>query len=78
MPAFAATGLRVVSDLSPGRRSGILALEGSSHEETRAIFRRLRGRGIVVSVRDNLIRVSPHIYNTRADIESFLEAAAGV
>ncbi|HYS04986.1 MAG TPA: aminotransferase class V-fold PLP-dependent enzyme [Candidatus Dormibacteraeota bacterium] len=73
-----ATGLRVVSDLSPGRRSGILALEGSSHEETRAIFRRLRERGIVVSVRDNLIRVSPHIYNTRADIESFLEAAAGV
>jgi cysteine desulfurase/selenocysteine lyase len=72
------TRLRVASDLSPGRRSGILALEGSSHEETRAIFRRLRGRGIVVSLRENLIRVSPNIYNTRADIESFLEAAAGV
>jgi cysteine desulfurase/selenocysteine lyase len=73
-----ATGLRVVSDLSPGRRSGILALEGSSHEATRAIFRSLRERGVVVSLRENLIRVSPHIYNTRADIESFLEAAAGV
>src|SRR5439155_26346455 len=70
--------LRVASDLSPGRRSGILALEGSSHEHTRAVFRGLREHGVVVSLRDNLIRVSPHIYNTRADIESFLETAAGV
>jgi len=72
------TRLHVASDLSPGRRSGILALEGSSHEETRTTFRRLRERGIVVSLRENLIRVSPHIYNTRTDIESFLEAAAVV
>ncbi|HYS77209.1 MAG TPA: aminotransferase class V-fold PLP-dependent enzyme, partial [Candidatus Dormibacteraeota bacterium] len=72
------TRLRVASDLSPGRRSGILALEGSSHEETRAIFRRLREHGVVVSLRENFIRVSPHIYNTRADIETFLEIAAGV
>jgi len=73
-----AARLRVASDLSPGRRSGILALEGSSHEHTRAVFRGLREHGVVVSLRDNLIRVSPHIYNTRADIESFLETAAGV
>src|SRR5207249_1152147 len=45
-----ATGLRVASDLSPGRRSGILALEGPSPEETRTTFRRLRERGIVVSL----------------------------
>ncbi len=72
-----ATGLRVASDLSPGRRSGILALHGSSPDDTRAVFRRLRERGVIVSLRENLIRVSPHIYNTGADIESFLEAASG-
>jgi len=69
--------LRVASDLTPERRSGILALEASTREETRALYRRLRERGIVVSLRDNLVRVSPHIYNTRRDIESLLEAAAG-
>jgi len=69
--------LRVASDLTPERRSGILALEASTREETRALYRRLRERGIVVRLRDNLVRVSPHIYNTRRDIESLLEAAAG-
>ena len=71
------TPLRVASDMAPERRSGILALEGSSREQTRLLYRRLRERDIVVSLRDNLIRVAPHIYNTREDIESLLDAASG-
>jgi selenocysteine lyase/cysteine desulfurase len=71
------TRLRVASDLTPERRSGILALEGPCPEETRALYRRLRDRGVLVSLRDNLIRVSPHIYNTRDDIDSLLDAATG-
>jgi len=69
------TPLRVASDLALERRSGILALEAPSREATRCLYRRLRQRGIVVSLRDNLIRVSPHIYNTFEDIESLLDAA---
>ena len=53
-----------------------------------AVARRIKGRpprraiwlGLsraVVSLRDNLIRVSPNIYNTPGDIERFLAAAAG-
>jgi selenocysteine lyase/cysteine desulfurase len=72
-----ATRLRVVSDLKPERRSAILALEGGSLEETRRIYRRLLERGVVLSLRDNLIRVAPHLYNTSDDIDRFLEAAAG-
>ena len=71
------TRLRVASDLAPERRSGILALEGPSREETRLIYRRLRERGVVVSLRDNLIRVSPHLYNTRDQMEFLLDAAVG-
>jgi len=70
------TPLRVVSDLAPERRSGILALEASSREETRALYRRLRDRGVVVSLRANSIRVSPHIYNTPGDIDLLLDAAS--
>jgi len=71
------TPLRVVSDRRPERRSAILAMAAASLEETRRIFRRMQQRGVVVSLRDNLIRVSPNIYNTPEDIGRFLEAARG-
>jgi selenocysteine lyase/cysteine desulfurase len=70
------TPLRVVSDLEPARRSTIVALEAPTLDETRRIFRRLRERGVVVSLRENLIRVSPNIYNGAADIRRLLEVAA--
>jgi selenocysteine lyase/cysteine desulfurase len=70
------TRLRVVSDLRPGRRSTILALEAGSLDDTRRMARALRERGVVVSLRENRIRVSPNIYNGAADIERFLETAA--
>ncbi len=71
------TRLRPVSDLAPERRSAILALEGPTVDDTRTIYRRLREKGCVVSLRDNLIRVSPNIYNAADDMERFLAAAEG-
>jgi cysteine desulfurase / selenocysteine lyase len=71
------TRLQVVSDLEPARRSTILGLEGPTLDDTRTIFRRLRDKGIVVSLRDNLIRVSPNLYNGPEDAARFLAAAAG-
>jgi selenocysteine lyase/cysteine desulfurase len=71
------TRLRVVSDLTAARRSTILGLEAPAIEDTRAIYRRVRQKGIVVSLRDNLIRVSPNIYNSAEDIDRFLMAAQG-
>jgi selenocysteine lyase/cysteine desulfurase len=69
------TRLRVVSDQTPERRSSILALEGRSLDETHRVFRRLRDKGVIVSLRENLIRVSPNIYNTPDDIVRFIAAA---
>ena len=71
------TRLRVASELRPESRSTILSLEGSTVEETRAVYRRVVQNGVVVSLRDNLIRVSPNIYNTTGDIDRFLATAAG-
>jgi cysteine desulfurase / selenocysteine lyase len=71
------TRLRVVSDLEPERRSTILALEAPTLDETRAIYRRLRERGVIVSLRENFLRVSPNIYNTPEEIDRFLAVAAG-
>ena len=70
------TRLRPVSTLTPSSRSTILSLEASSVEETRTIYRRLRDKGIIVSLRSNLIRVSPNIYNGPEEIDRLLAAAA--
>jgi len=69
------TGLGLVSDLGPGRRSCIVALEAGSLDATRRVWRRLADAGVVVSLRDNLIRVAPHLYNGPEDIDRLLEAA---
>jgi selenocysteine lyase/cysteine desulfurase len=71
----AGTGLAVVSDLTPGRRSAIVALEAESMQATRRVWRRLLDAGVVVSLRDNLIRVAPNIYNGSEDIDRLLAAA---
>ena len=72
----ATTPLRPASDVRPKRRSTILALEAGSLDATRRIWRRLLERGVVVSLRDNLIRIAPNIYNTPQDIDRFLESAS--
>jgi len=69
------TELGVVSDLRPGRRSSIVALEADSLDVTRRTWRRLLDAGVVVSLRDNLIRVSPNIYNGPEEIDRLLAAA---
>jgi selenocysteine lyase/cysteine desulfurase len=69
------TSLRVASDPDPARRSTIVALEGRNLDATRRTYQRLRERGVVVSLRENLIRVSPNVYNGPGDIERLLEAA---
>jgi len=69
------TRLKIVSDLTVERRSTIVALEAPTLDDTRTVYRRLREKGIVVSLRENLIRVSPNVYNTPDDIDLFLAAA---
>lgn len=77
MQGIERTRLRPVSSLIPAHRSAIVALESPTVDGTRTIYRRLRDRGIVLSLRENLIRLSPNIYNTPEEIDRFLAAAAG-
>jgi selenocysteine lyase/cysteine desulfurase len=70
------TVLKAASDLAFERRSTILGLEAESRDATRRVWRRLVDAGVLVSLRANLIRVSPNIYNTTDDIDRLLKAAA--
>jgi selenocysteine lyase/cysteine desulfurase len=75
-PGFAALGL------DAPLRSNILCFTGPDETATARALERLRARRIAVSARENAIRVSPHVYNTVADVDTLLAcvedaAAAG-
>jgi selenocysteine lyase/cysteine desulfurase len=68
----ASAGLEVFSSRRPGDASGIVSLSkpGAAPKE---LMRRCRDAGVVVNVRAGRLRVSPHAYNTEAEIDRFLE-----
>ena len=69
-------GFRIKSPLGDGEKSGILCFD-SETEDAQPVFERLRGAGVVCSLREKAVRLSPHMYNTKDECERVLEAAAG-
>ena len=63
-------GCNVVTPLKPSQRGALVTIKST---DVHALVDRLAARGIVVSSRDNNLRVSPHFYNNHADIERVLE-----
>jgi selenocysteine lyase/cysteine desulfurase len=58
-------------------QSTILAVEGRDPEATRQAFERARAAGVIVSMRQDRIRVSPHLYNSTADMDRLIGALHG-
>jgi cysteine desulfurase / selenocysteine lyase len=69
----AAAGLEVFSSRTPGEKSGIVSLVKPG-EPADAVAKRCRAAGVVVASRADRVRVSPHAYNTEAELDRFLEA----
>lgn len=61
-------GIRIVSSLKENERSGIIVFDTKNNEGLAEIFQANRVR---ISLRDG-IRVAPHIYNNRDDIDRLL------
>ncbi len=66
-------GCERVSSMHPAERSGILSFRLRG-ERTAACFERLAASGIQCSLREGLIRFSPHLYNTVEDIDKIVRA----
>lgn len=66
-------GLRIASplDLSKKAANTAIHIENASHMELL-----LRAEGIIVSARNDVIRIAPHFYNTEADIRTALDKIA--
>jgi selenocysteine lyase/cysteine desulfurase len=59
------------------RGAHLFGLRAPADVDIRAIGNRLRERKVFVSLRGSAIRVSPHVYNDRADVDALVEALAG-
>ena len=70
----ASAGVRVASP-QDGHASGIVCLE--LPDPLRA-YRALKAAGIVATVREGVLRLSPHLYNTPAELERVAEVLDGV
>lgn len=62
---------RIVTPLGPGERSGIVSFVPSS--DPKVLYDHLSQEHMAVSLRKDMIRLSPHFYNNMDDIHRFFE-----
>jgi cysteine desulfurase/selenocysteine lyase len=71
-------GMRMLSTADPTHRSAIVFFTTGARERDVALVRALHAERIIVALRPNGLRVSPHFYNTEADIDRFVERVAAL
>jgi selenocysteine lyase/cysteine desulfurase len=54
------------------RRGPYVCLAGRSPEKTRELHEKLRAAEVIVSLRENTLRVAPHLFTTPSDVERFI------
>lgn len=69
-------GLEVVGPEDPGRRNPTTAFRCPEGTEAAEVGERLRERGVVAAPRGELVRLTPHFYSSRDDVDRALDALA--
>jgi cysteine desulfurase/selenocysteine lyase len=67
------TKYEIQSPTKENERTSIILVSHKQPERNRAIFELLQEEKIFISLRENLLRFSPHLYNTSEDINKALE-----
>jgi selenocysteine lyase/cysteine desulfurase len=68
--ALMTQGFKLFTDPAPAHRSGIVTFY---HPDGEAVFDYLKENKVTVSLREGKIRVSPHFYHDRDDLEKFMK-----
>jgi cysteine desulfurase/selenocysteine lyase len=69
--------LRVISPTEPGKRAAIVTVASADAGRNVEIHGRLSAAGIDVALRGGNLRLSPHLYNTPAEIDRALDVMLG-
>jgi selenocysteine lyase/cysteine desulfurase len=72
--ALARDDVRLVTPADPARRAGIVSV---APRDPVAASARLRAAGVVHSLREGAIRLSPHAYNTAEEVDRALALLGG-
>jgi cysteine desulfurase / selenocysteine lyase len=70
---LAGKGYEVVGPRNPGETSAIVTCKHPQHAPG-DLFRVLRSQNIITAPRMNRLRISPHFYNTREEVDALIEA----
>lgn len=64
----------IVSSREPGERSAIVCIKHRNGLDSNEIFKRLEDQNIIVSPREDRLRIAPHFFNNWDDIERLIDA----
>ncbi len=64
---------QIISSRAKGEKSQIVCIEHQNGLTSNEIFKHLEEKNIVVSPRGSRLRIAPHFFNNRADIENLAE-----
>ena len=70
------TQFTLASPAERERRGPYVCIAARTPEETAATFERLRAAQVFVSLRENALRIAPHLYNTSGHISRLLDVLA--
>lgn len=71
-----AKGYDVISSRAPGEKSAVVTCAHERHSP-RELYRLLLAKNIITAPRTNRLRISPHFYNTREEIDALIGALPG-
>ncbi len=64
---------KIISSRKKDEKSQIVCVEPLNGVTSDEVFKHLESKNIIVSSRNNKLRIAPHFYNVREDIENFIE-----
>lgn len=70
---IAAKNYEIISSRAAGEKSQIVCVKNQNGLSSNDIFKHLEGEKIIVSPRGDRLRIAPHFFNNRADIEKLAE-----
>ena len=71
-------GLDLFTSREPHRRAGIISYKLPEGIESEAMMTTLKQNNLTVAIREGMLRISPHFYNTVDELEQAVDMVAGV